>query len=104
MSQPEEVGIPLVWIGLEELSVQLANQAICQYTPDGQFIVSIGQMAPPVLLGSPEEIRQEVKRLSHIAVKPLLRVNFSESSLRDLLRIIQTNLEQFEAQKKAEAQ
>jgi len=48
----------------------MANQFLSQIDQDGTFILSVGQVAPPVLLGTPEEHRAQAAGLPFVAVRP----------------------------------
>lgn len=92
----EYVQVPLSWVGLEDITVLLANQFIIQYTDDG-FLLTVGQVAPPPLLGSPEEQREQVSQLTFVPVRPLARFNLTERRLRELIAVLQENLSNYEA-------
>jgi hypothetical protein len=62
--RPPPIDVPLSWVGYDEASVDYANQFLVQYQPENSFVMGIGQSTPPALIGSPEELAEQVHRLS----------------------------------------
>ena len=91
-----EVELKASWIGLDEEPVFAANQFIIQYRDDA-FYLSIGHMAPPALLGTPEERMEQAKQIGVVPIQNLGRFLVTPSNMRDLVRILRGNLEQVEA-------
>lgn len=89
--------IPLVWVGLDDAPIHLANMFICQTVARDQFVLSIGQGVPPPLLGSPDEIREQVNHLTHVPIRPLARLSLTEETLQQLLSILQENLGMYQS-------
>lgn len=94
----DSVQVPLSWVGIEDLTILLANQFIIQYTEDG-FFLTVGQVAPPPLLGTPEERKEQATQLTFVPVRPLARFNMTEDGLRQLIGILQENLSNYDAAK-----
>jgi len=90
--QGDSVEVPLSWIGLDELPILFANQFIIQHQPN-EFIFTVGQMAPPALLGPPEVVAEQAREITHIPVKPLARIGMTRHRLAELIAVLQANLE-----------
>ncbi|MGH9043062.1 MAG: hypothetical protein ACRDZ3_22850 [Acidimicrobiia bacterium] len=97
MPADEEEGfqVPLVWLGFEESTVNLANQFVSQFE-QGTFFISIGQVTPPLLLGPPEEQREMASQLPFLPVQTLARFAVTPGRLRDLMRVLETNVASYE--------
>lgn len=90
------IQIPLTWIGVEELPIHLANQFVCQFEQQ-EFILTFGQMSPPALLGGTEEERAEqAEQIDFVPVRPLARLAFTETRLRELVAVLEANLRNYE--------
>lgn len=98
MEQPEEVNIPLAWVGLDETPILFANQFLIQHQPN-EFVLTIGQLVPPPILGSsPEERIEQAKQVDFATIRVLARIGMSPTRLRELIAILQGNLEQHDKQ------
>lgn len=83
--------VSLIWENLDDVPVFFANQFICQFTLD-EFVVSVGQMVPPPILGDLDEQQQ----IDHIPVRALARIAFTHQRLVELINVLQANREQYE--------
>ena len=90
--QQGNMAISLVWTGIDDLPVQMANMSLIQITPSGgagelpeEFIITTGYAAPPVLLGTEEEQRASAAALGAVAAKALARFSISRSRLQELV-------------------
>jgi hypothetical protein len=90
--QPEPRAVPLVWVGLDELAILFANQALIQHVVRDEFVLSFGQVTPPVLLGSQEAQEQQLGSVGFVPVKPIARVSFNRQRLQELISVLQENL------------
>lgn len=95
--------VPLVWIGLEDLPVRTATNIVSQFQDD-LFIVNVGFANPPILTGTPEEVRQKVESLDSVPVTPVVRLGLTESAMRSFASVLQENLKRFEAAKDSETE
>ena len=90
--QPEPRAVPLVWVGLDELSILFANQVLIQHVVRGEFVLTLGQVTPPVLLGDQDAKEQQFEAVTYVPVKPVARVSLSRERLQELIRVLQENL------------
>lgn len=94
------IGIPLAWIGAEELPIHLVNQYVCQFNDD-EFIVTMGQMVPPAIVApTPEERLAQAEQVSYVPVKPLARLAFTRHRLQEFVATLQANLDQYDEHKR----
>lgn len=87
----EEIQIPATWVGIDETTVIFANQFIIQFNGN-EFFLTAGQMSPPVVVGTPEEIREQLKRLPFLPVRVVSRLAFTSETMGLLVGILQENL------------
>ena len=96
---PEEnIQISVIWPDVEELSVYRANQFIVQPSPgpDGNiedFVMTVGYLAPPVILGTVEEQQASARALGAVSAKALLRVAMSPGVAFQLQQLLQHQLQ-----------
>jgi hypothetical protein len=92
----QSIQIPLAWIGVEEVPIFFANQAVVQFQQN-EFILTFGQMSPPAILGSTEEERAEqAEEIPYVPVKPLARLGLTEARMRELIALLEVNLRNYE--------
>jgi hypothetical protein len=94
-----EARVPLAWVGADDLPIQFANQFVAQHLDD-QFLITIGQVFPPPVLGTPEERAAQVAQLSFIPIRPLGRFSMDEKRVRELVEVLMSNLEMHEESKR----
>lgn len=90
--EPEYLALPVSWVGLEELSVFHANQFVGQ-VHEGEVFLTIGQLTPPPLVGSPEERRDQASQIAFVPIRPIARVAMTPHHLQELIGVLQTTLE-----------
>lgn len=98
--QNERRDVPLAWENVENVPVFFSNQYVCQYNQD-EFILTFGQMVPPMLLGDLENRAEQLRRLEYVPVKPLTRVALTYSRLVELIQVLEINREQYEQEQQA---
>ncbi len=67
----ERVNLNLAWVGVEDVPIVFVNQILGQVDDKGEVIISFGQATPPILLGSPEDLRRQAAAIPFIQVKPV---------------------------------
>ena len=85
---PEGLMIRIVWDGVENLPILLANQVIGQVGQQGEVILSFGQAAPPILIGDPEQQLEQAREIPFISIKPVTRLALTRDGLDDLIRVL----------------
>jgi len=94
-SQPPERQVPLSWVGYDEVPIVYANQFLVQHQ-DGQFVVAFGQFTLPALLGSPEELEEQLSEIEFVPVRPLNRFVLPEGKMRELIAVLEASLSKAE--------
>lgn len=80
------VNVPLVW-KIGETPTQHATQFILQ-REDDLYYLTVGAVAPPVLIGTPEERHEQAKRLESVPVTVLARFVVSGKHMKQLRDLI----------------
>ena len=84
----EGLTIRLVWDGVENVAIVLANQVIGQVGQQGEVILTFGQTAPPILLGDVDQQREQAKEIPFLPIKPVARLAITRAGLDDFIRIL----------------
>jgi hypothetical protein len=87
------VSIPLTWVGAEEIPVLFVNQMLGQVDDRGDVILSLGQVTPPAIVGTPEEQAAQVQRIAYVPVKPVARFTLSRPRVVELVQVLNQLLE-----------
>jgi hypothetical protein len=90
-----EFEVPIVWVDVDQTPIQFANQFISQYQAH-EFVLTIGQLAPPMIIGTPEQQTEQVENLAFVTVRPLARFGLPVNRLRELIRVLSENLESYD--------
>lgn len=93
---PQQVEIPLSWVGYDESPIMYANQFMIQFQPEDGFVMGIGQATGPAIIGTPEQVAEQVAEIEFVPVRTLTRVAFTEKKLRELVAALEANLQNFE--------
>ncbi len=88
-----DIDISIAWVGVEDTPIVFANQFVIQHEPE-EFILTVGQLAPPMLLGTNEQKAEQAKQLDYVPIKALARIGMSRKRMQELVAVLQGNLEQ----------
>lgn len=84
--------VPVRWDDTDPLPVTMVNQFLLQVdVVNGQidsFILTMGQVLPPALLGTAEERKAAADQIDTVAVRPLGRYSFTEARLNELVEML----------------
>jgi hypothetical protein len=91
----------VIWQGVDDVPVLAANQIVVQLdSPGGRpehILLTFGHAAPPIIIGSPEEQQIALSDTKTVPIKPLARFSMSPSRVRDLIRILEESVHNFDA-------
>lgn len=95
--EQKDVAVPTLWVGESDTPVVLGNQFSIAHQGADEFILTVGQVATPLLTGSDDEKLEQVRNLSYVPIQVVGRFTFSRDRLAELLSILKTNLERYDA-------
>jgi hypothetical protein len=96
MTEEEGIALPFFFIGTEDVPIQLSNLQAVQHVQQ-EFIITFAQFAPPLVMGTPEEQREQVKAKPYLAVKTLARLAMSPERVLSLIKALQENYDNWKA-------
>ena len=82
---PEPITLPAVWVGLDELPVQAANNLAAQVAAPGEIILSFGHVTPPLFSGTPEEQQAQARSLRFVQVQSLARFSVTPAKVEEMI-------------------
>jgi hypothetical protein len=95
--EEDRVQVPVAWVGVDDLPVLAVNQILLQNTSPEEFLLIFGQLAPPILLGSDDEKREQLRMLNFAPVRPVVRLALTRQRIDELRNLLDRHLKQFEA-------
>lgn len=78
-----------------DLRTEFANQFVVQHQPEG-FFLSFFDLAPPIILGDPEERAAQIERTKSVKAYCKVRLFLTPNDMRKLVGVLTANLENFE--------
>jgi hypothetical protein len=88
-----ELGLPLEWIDFDESPILFANHFLIQRQPN-EFVLTLGQVTAPPVVGTPEEIREQSREFGHVTVNTLARVGLTRLRMTELISMLQNALDE----------
>ncbi|MDY6917620.1 MAG: hypothetical protein SVP26_06690 [Chloroflexota bacterium] len=95
------VRLPIVRVGLDEVPIEFVNDFVVQHDR-GEFFLTVGQLQPPIVLGTREERKEQAERLGYLSVKVVARFGLTRRRLEELIGVLQENLRGYDEKFKAE--
>jgi len=93
--------IPIEWHVPEDVATQYANNIVVQHT-ENEFIVSFFETIPPLIIGSPEDIKTQIDGMEEIRSKCVARIIFASEKMRGFIQALNTNFDNFLSKKEME--
>lgn len=87
----QPVQVPLVWINLDETPIELASIFQVQVQGPDEIIFNVGQTAPPMLTGTPQEMAVQAAAVPFVPCRTLARFSLTTDRIRQLQTIF-TNM------------
>jgi hypothetical protein len=78
-----------------------ATNMIVQHT-DHEFIISFFDLEPPLLMGSIEERREQIKKIGLLKAKCIARITVNASRMEDFIDALKTNFDKHKAKRLSE--
>ena len=94
--RPDRIALPLSWVGYEEFPILYCNQLLIQFQAESSFVIGFGQATMPPLIGTPEEVAEQAADIEFVPVRTVARVALTPETLREVIAMLQANLENFE--------
>ena len=93
--EQDVISLPITYLGLEDMPILFANQFVIQHEKN-EFVLTVGQLQPPILLGTPEERKEQAKKLTYVPIRVVARFGLTRQRLAELIEVLQSNLRTYE--------
>lgn len=87
--------VPVEYRISDELRMDVAQLLVAQHT-EYEFVLSFFNLELPMILGDEEQRREQLERLESVTAKCVARVSVAPGRIREMCRVIQDNLENWE--------
>jgi hypothetical protein len=87
------VDVPLAWVEFDEVPILFANHFLVQHQPE-EFVVTLGQVTGPPLVGTPEQVNEQIGQLTRVPINTLARVAVSRHRVTELISLLQAAVEE----------
>jgi hypothetical protein len=81
--------VPVTWDGIDELPMLAATTFACGVLGPGEIMLAIGQAAPPIFAGDPQEQERLINAIDSINARPVARVVMSPARAVELIASLQ---------------
>ncbi|MBA3570001.1 MAG: hypothetical protein H0W28_11800 [Pyrinomonadaceae bacterium] len=85
---PGDLQLPVVWEGTEETPALFANQVLGQIGPQGEIVLTFGQLIPPAFVGTQDQIAEQAKQLTQIPTQTVARLVITRTGLDQLIELL----------------
>jgi len=85
---PENRQFPVVWVGTEETPVRFANQVLGQIGPQGEILLTFGQLTPPAFVGTQDQIAEQAKQITQVQTQTVARLVITRAGLDELIELL----------------
>src|SRR5689334_21952862 len=102
-SHPDEIELPVVWLGVEDVPILFANAFVSQLDPQNldSMTLTVGQVTfPAIAAPTPEERREQAESVTYVPIKPIARIGLTMARAQELVATLQANLDQLEEARK----
>lgn len=103
MTEPESgvVQIPLEFRVQEDLECRYATNMVVQHT-EHEFIISFFSVTPPLVVGPPEQRREQLAHVTSVPAEGVARVIVAASRMPEFVRVLSDSLETYLARDQEE--
>jgi|SRR5215213_1775975 methyl-accepting chemotaxis protein len=90
---PGKRQLPVVWVGGEETPVRFANQVLGQIGPQGEILLTFGQLIPPAFVGTQDQIAEQAKQIAQVSTQTVARLVITRAGLDQLIELLSQTAE-----------
>jgi hypothetical protein len=90
MADEQDIALPLLWLDVDDAEISFVNQLVVQHH-ENDFILTFGHVAPPMLVGTPEENRRRAENIPYVPVKTVKRVGMTPDRMEQFIAVMVDN-------------
>jgi hypothetical protein len=88
-----QLSVPLQWIDFDETPILFSNHFLVQHQPN-EFVLTVGQVTGPPLVGTPEQIREQAREFHRVPIATLARMGLTRDRTVELIGLLQAALQE----------
>ena len=97
-AKADEFILPIEWHVPEDVTGSYATNIVVHHT-DNEFIIHFFEVQPPLVVGSPQEVRSELEQVKSVRANCVARVIVSPARMPDFINTLQENWANYHAKK-----
>src|SRR5690349_16522991 len=90
--EPGTTSVPIKWHVPEDITPRYATNFVVQFTGH-EFVLSFFETRPPIVLGSPEEQREQLENLGSVRANCVAQIVVSPTRMIELVKLLNQQLE-----------
>jgi hypothetical protein len=94
-NKPQKIELPVELNIGENTPKGYATNLVVQHT-EHEFILSFFEIPPPLLVGSPEQIEEQLKKVSSVRGECIAQITVAASRMAEFISTLQTNFENYQ--------
>jgi len=89
-----KVQVPIEWHISEDLDSKYATNLVIQHS-EHEFIIDFFEMRHPLILGDPDQVREEWEKLESVRAECVARIIVSPDRMQGFINLIQAELNKY---------
>jgi hypothetical protein len=85
------IPVPIEWCISDNIISRYATNMVIQKA-EHEYILSFFETRPPILLGSPEEIKAQAQSIKSVKAECISRIIISEERMPEFVKVLQDNI------------
>jgi len=89
-----KVQVPIEWHISEDIDSKYATNLVIQHS-EHEFIIDFFEMRHPLILGDPDQVREEWEKLESVRAECVARIIVSPDRMQEFINLIQAELNKY---------
>jgi len=89
-----KVQVPIEWHISEDIDSKYATNLVIQHS-EHEFIIDFFEMRHPLILGDPDQVREEWEKLESVRAECVARIIVSPDRMQGFINLIQAELNKY---------
>jgi len=93
--------VPIEWHISEDLDTKYATNLVIQHS-EHEFIIDFFEMRHPLILGNPDQVREQWEKLESVRAECVARIVVSPNRMQEFINVMQADLDKYEGKDQEE--
>ena len=89
-----KVQVPIEWHISEDLDSKYATNLVIQHS-EYEFIIDFFEMRHPLILGDPDQVREQWEKLESVRAECVARIIVSPNRMQEFINVMQADLNKY---------